>query len=108
MGRFIEGADRRQPTLLSEALDDYVEDDNPVRVVDAIIDALDPEALGFGGVVREDTGRPATILRRSAGENLRDVWRFSMAPISQDLEPPTNPGRFTQEWFEKLLRLIDR
>jgi hypothetical protein len=33
MGRFIEGADRRQATLLPETLEDYVGEDNPVRVM---------------------------------------------------------------------------
>ena len=37
MGRFIEGADRTQVTLLPEAIDDYVGEDNPVRVVDAFV-----------------------------------------------------------------------
>lgn len=41
MGRFIEGADRRQSTLLPEAIDDYVGEENPVRVVDVFVDALD-------------------------------------------------------------------
>lgn len=67
MGRFIEGADRRQATMLPEVVDDYVGEDNPVRVVDAFVDALDLAALGFDGVVPEETGRPsyhpATLLR---------------------------------------------
>ena len=41
MARFIEGADRRQAALFPESLDDYVGVDNPVRVVDAFVDALD-------------------------------------------------------------------
>lgn len=67
MGRFIEGADRTQATLLPETIDDYVSEDNPVRVVDAFVDALDLAALGFDGVVPEGTGRPsyhpATMLK---------------------------------------------
>lgn len=67
MGRFIEGADRTQATLLPETIDDYIGQDNPVRVVDAFVDALDLGALGFDGVVPEETGRPsyhpATILK---------------------------------------------
>lgn len=59
MGRFIEGIDRRQAMLLPETLDDYVGEHNPVRVVDAFIDALDLGALGFDGVVPEERGRPA-------------------------------------------------
>src|SRR3984893_17569067 len=59
MKRFIEGEDRRQATLLADSLEDYVTEDNPVRVVDVFIDELDLEALGFSGVVPEVTGRPA-------------------------------------------------
>ena len=45
--------------MLPEYLDDYVSEENPVRVVEAFIDELDLEALGFAGVVPEPTGRPA-------------------------------------------------
>ena len=34
MSRFVEGEDRRQPTLLPSCLDDYVSEDNPVRVIE--------------------------------------------------------------------------
>jgi transposase len=67
MGRFIKGADRTQGTLLPEAIDDYVGEENPARVVDAFVDALDLAVLGFDGVVPEETGRPsyhpATMLK---------------------------------------------
>ena len=59
MKRFNDGEDRRQATLLPDSLEDYVTEDNPVRVVDVFIDELDLEALGFSGVVPEVTGRPA-------------------------------------------------
>ena len=59
MKRFVEGEDRRQGILLPEYLDDYVEDDNPVRVIDVFVDELDLAAVGFDGVVPETTGRPA-------------------------------------------------
>jgi len=59
MKRFIEGEDRRQVALLPESLEDYVSQDNPVRVIEVFIDELDLGALGFGGVVPEATGRPA-------------------------------------------------
>lgn len=58
MKRFIEGEDRSQVTLLPASLEDYVGEDNPVRVIDAFIDELDLGALGFSGVVPEATGRP--------------------------------------------------
>ncbi len=59
MKRFIEGQDRSQVTLLPECLDDYIGEDNPVRVVDAFIDELDLEALGFEGATAAATGRPS-------------------------------------------------
>jgi transposase len=58
MKRFVEGEDRRQGVLLPEFLDDYVSEENPVRVIEAFVEALDLEALGFEGVVPEATGRP--------------------------------------------------
>jgi len=59
MKRFIEGADRSQVTLLPECLDDFIADDNPVRVVDAFVDELDLRALGFDKAEPAATGRPA-------------------------------------------------
>ena len=59
MSRFVQGADRRQPTLLPECLDDYVAEDNPVRVVDVFVDELDLKGLGFEGMTPAATGRPA-------------------------------------------------
>ncbi len=58
MKRFIESEDRRQATLLPDSLEDYVTDDNPVRVIDVFIDELDLTAMGFAGVAPEATGRP--------------------------------------------------
>src|SRR5271163_5029638 len=59
MKRFIEGEDRRQSVLLPEFLDDYVSEENTVRVIDVFVEELDLAALGFDGVVPESTGRPA-------------------------------------------------
>jgi transposase len=58
MKRFVEGADRGQSTLLPECLDDWVEESNPVRVVDAFVDALSLAGLGFEDVEPAVTGRP--------------------------------------------------
>ena len=95
MKRFVEGKDRRQTTLLPECVDDYVAEENPVRAVEAFVDALDLSALGFEGAVPETTGRPAyhpaTLLKiylygylnriqssrrleREAGRNLELMW----------------------------------
>ncbi|OYT88745.1 MAG: IS5/IS1182 family transposase [Burkholderiales bacterium PBB3] len=59
MSRFIEGQYRSQVTLLPECLDDYIADDNTVRVVDAFINELDMVALGFEGATPAVTGRPS-------------------------------------------------
>ena len=56
---FIQGSDRTQGILLPEQLDDYVTEENPVRVIDVFVDELDLGALGFAGVAPADTGRPA-------------------------------------------------
>jgi transposase len=58
MKRFIEGADRHQVTLLPECLEDFVGEDNPVRIVDAFVNELDLQKLGFDGADPAVTGRP--------------------------------------------------
>ena len=66
MKRFIEGEHRQQATLFPESLDEFVAEDNPVRVVDVFVDELDLSVLGFK-TVAEATGRPgyhpATLLK---------------------------------------------
>src|SRR3984893_718105 len=94
MKRFIEGADRSQWTLLPECLDDWVSEDNPVRAIDAFVDAVDLAELGFK-VQPAETGRPSfhpsvhlklyiygylnrvqssRRLEREAGRNLEVMW----------------------------------
>src|ERR1700710_381226 len=95
MKRFIEGEDRQQVTLLPECLDDYLGEDNPVRVVDVFVEELDLQALGFAGVEPAVTGRPSyhpsvllklyiygylnriqssRRLEREAGRNVEVMW----------------------------------
>src|SRR5271157_5933981 len=59
MKRFVEGVDRGQATLFPESLEDWVDQDNPVRAIDAFVDKLELSALGFDGVAPEATGRPS-------------------------------------------------
>src|SRR6266508_3443415 len=59
MKRFVEGVDRGQSTLFPEYLEDWIEEDNPVRVIDVFVDELDLGKLGFSSVDPEVTGRPA-------------------------------------------------
>lgn len=59
MPRFIEGQDRQQVTLVPECLDDFIGEDNPVRVIDAFVSELDLAGLGFEGAEPAATGRPS-------------------------------------------------
>src|SRR6266568_8762293 len=59
MHRFIDGEERTQRTLLPNSLEDYVSEENPVRVIEVFIDELDLAALGFAGMTPAATGRPA-------------------------------------------------
>jgi transposase len=95
MKRFIEGVDRSQTTLFPERLEDWVGDDNPVRVVDVFVDELELFDLGFERVVPHWTGRPgyhpavmlklyiygylnrvqsSRRLEREAGRNVEVMW----------------------------------
>ena len=59
MTRFVQSDERTQDTLLPGRLEDYVSEDNPVRVVDAFVERLDLDQLGFAGMRPAATGRPA-------------------------------------------------
>ena len=95
MKRFVEGADRDQATLFPESLEDWIGEDNPVRVIDVFVDELDLSALGFAGVNPKVTGRPSyhpsvllklyvygylnrvqssRRLEREAGRNVEVMW----------------------------------
>lgn len=56
---YISGEDRKQTILFPEALDDYVSEDNAVRFIDAFVDGLDMNDLGFERGTPKETGRPA-------------------------------------------------
>lgn len=59
MKRFVSGVDRGQSTLLPECLDDFIDESNPVRAIDAFVDATDLAEFGFDGVESAATGRPS-------------------------------------------------
>jgi transposase len=94
MTDFIEGEARTQATLFPERLDDYIAEENPVRVIDVFIDSLNLSDLGFK-TIPAMTGRPAyhpgTMLKlyvygylnriqssrrleREAGRNVELMW----------------------------------
>jgi hypothetical protein len=65
MKRFVEGVDRGQSTLFPECLDDWVDEDNPVRVIDVFVDELD---LGAKAGTKSATGWvPASPMARCTG-----------------------------------------
>ncbi|MFT5611351.1 MAG: transposase [Polaribacter sp.] len=59
MPRFIEAEPRAQATLFPERIEDYIDEDNPVRAIEAFVDMLDLEGIGFQGMMPKVTGRPA-------------------------------------------------
>ena len=59
MKRFVQGTDRNQITLFPECLEDWIGEDNSVRVIDVFVDELDLAELGFSAVRPEATGRPS-------------------------------------------------
>jgi transposase len=93
---FKAGVDRNQPSLLPARLEDYVDRNNPVRAIDAFVDALDLEKLGFrhtgsDGGAGQPAYDPADLLKlylygyinrirssrsleREAGRNLELIW----------------------------------
>ena len=58
MGHFIEGVDREQRTLFPECLEDWINEDNPVRAIEVFVDEFDLAEQGFIGLAPELTGRP--------------------------------------------------
>ena len=55
---FIRGEERNQMILLPDSVEDYVDDTNPVRVIDAFITSLNLIDLGFSSAELNETGRP--------------------------------------------------
>ncbi len=60
MGRFVEQADREQSALLPDCLDDFIDESNPVRAIDAFVDALNLVEMGFEGVEPRGDGSSKT------------------------------------------------
>jgi transposase len=58
MKRFIEGEERTQSVLFPDRLEDWIAEDNPVRVIDVFVDGMDLGVLGFERNLPAATGRP--------------------------------------------------
>ena len=57
--KYIKGCERSAITMLPDCVEDYVNEDNPVRVIDAFVDNMDIESMGFMRWAPSRTGRPA-------------------------------------------------
>ena len=57
--QYINGTDRSQTELLPDSIEDYVNEDNSVRAIDAFINNLNMAELGFEKAVPNDMGRPS-------------------------------------------------
>jgi transposase len=55
---YVPGTDRDQMTLFPESLEEYISENNPVRVIDAFVESLELQSLGFTHTVLNETGRP--------------------------------------------------
>lgn len=132
MSGFIEGEARTQATLLPEILDDYITEDNAVRVIDVFIDGIDLSGMGFK-TAPKDTGRPAyhpaTMLKlyvygylnriqstrrleREAGRNIELMWLLGrLAPdfktISDFRKDNTKAIRLVCRDFVMVCRKLD-
>ncbi|MBL0407927.1 hypothetical protein JKG68_28930 [Microvirga aerilata] len=99
MRRFVEGVNRSQTTLFPESLDDWVDENNPVRAIDAFVDALDLRALGFSGV---DLARTV----RLKWPWIRTVLT-SGAPLEDDFDKALRHVRFMPKPWRALEVLME-
>ena len=98
MKRFIEGASREQGTLFPECLEDWIGEDNPVRVIDVFVDELDLGGLGFARVAPKATGRPAAGTSWRSGTWLGGPSR-TRRPVGHRAGLPGEPSRgFCQDF----------
>jgi hypothetical protein len=112
MKRFVQGDNRTQSFLLPEALDDYVTDTHPVRVVDVFVDELDLQKLGFEGVEPALTGRPSyhpeVILKiyEDRGDKIIDlhVWRVGPGYMSALVSVATSESQRDSRFYHAVLK----
>ena len=78
MKRFVEGADRGQSTLFPECLEDWIGEDNPVRVIDVFVEELELAQLGFDGV--DSRARKMTVDYHVAQTATRRTFRHGQDP----------------------------
>ncbi len=120
---YIEGTNRDQAVLFPESLDEYITGENPVRVIDAFVDSLDLQALGFTHTVLNETGRPpyhpavllklyvygylnrirsSRTLEREAGRNVEVMWLTGK--LAPDFKTIANFRRHNRKAIQEVCR----
>ena len=126
MTRFVQGTDREQSTLLPECLEDWVSEDNPVRVVDAFVAALDLAEMEFD-IEPAGTGRPSyhptallklyiygylnrvhssRRLENEAGRNVEVMWLLALPGARSQNHRRLPQGQWP--WHQESLRALRR
>lgn len=120
---YIEGASREQRILFPEALDEYISEDNAVRFIDAYVDGLEMEELGFKQTAPKETGRPpydprdllklyiygylnrlrtSRMLERECGRNVELMWL--MRKLRPDFKTIADFRKENRQWFRGVFR----
>ena len=121
MPRFIEAESREQTTLFPERLEDYINENNPVRALEFFVDRLDLEKIGFKGMKPKATGRPGyhpsmmlklyiygylnriqstRRLEKEAGRNIELMWL--LGKLCPDFKTIANFRRHNGEAIQKV------
>jgi len=120
---YIEGTNRDQAVLFPESLDEYITGENPVRVIDAFVDSLDLQILGFTHALLNETGRPpyhpavllklyvygylnrirsSRTLEREAGRNVEVMWLTGK--LAPDFKTIANFRRHNRKAIQEVCR----
>jgi len=120
---YIEGSHRDQTVLFPESLDEYIAGENPVRVIDAFVESLNLEALGFRHALLNETGRPpyhpgvllklyvygylnrirsSRMLEREAQRNVEVMWLTGK--LTPDFKTIANFRRHNRKAIQEVCR----
>lgn len=90
--RYIEGINRKSKIAFPEYIDEYITEDNPVRMIDAFVESLDMIELGFTNTTPKDRGRP--------GYNPRDLLKLYIYGYMNKITSSRNLEKATQTNIE--------
>jgi len=120
---YIEGEDRKQTMLFPEVLEDYITEENPVRLIDVFIEGLDLSEMGCQRAIPKETGRPpydpgdllrlyvygylnrtrsSRQLEREAGRNVELMWL--MRKLRPDFKTIADFRRDNPQGIKKVCR----